>query len=46
MIKKLIEDYNGLIAKAKDEGYNSPKELPLEYLERVRQTILPCPGSG
>ena len=33
MIKKLIEDYKALIAKAKNEGYNSPKELPLDYLE-------------
>jgi hypothetical protein len=33
MIKKLIEDYKALIAKAKNEGYNSPKEMPLDYLE-------------
>ena len=33
MIKKLLEDYKALIAKAKNEGYNSPKEMPLDYLE-------------
>ena len=33
MIKKLIDDYKALIAKAKNEGYNSPKEMPLDYLE-------------
>ena len=33
MIKKLLEDYKALIAKAKNEGYNSPKEMPLHYLE-------------
>ena len=33
-LKILIKDYKELIAKAKDEGYNSPKELPLEYLRK------------
>ena len=33
MIKKLIDDYKALIAKAKNEGYNSPEEMPLDYLE-------------
>ena len=33
MIKKLIEEYKALIAKAKNEGYTSPKEMPLDYLE-------------
>ena len=34
MIKKLLEDYKALIAKAKNEGYNSPKEMPTDYLRK------------
>ena len=33
MIKKLLDDYKALIAKAKNEGYNSPEEMPLDYVE-------------
>ena len=37
MIKKLLEDYKALIAKAKNEGYNSPEEMPLDYLDHSRE---------